>query len=208
MELNEQRQQQMIAFMAQAMQHPALVQHLMQNMPVKRIDDGKRERLPRASMAGRLGGCWAVWGGSARGRQPAGRGRRGQLPTGALRLRQGQVVFEGAAVPARLGGGPAALALRTNCRRSRRAANSMRAAPLHRAAAAARAGRKKRRAGRADGHASDGSDEMALHDDTGQLILHQPNPLSDLATAFMQVSTQSKGRAGQYSCGSGPGTRD
>lgn len=27
----------------QAMQHPALVQHFMQNMPVKRIDDGKRE---------------------------------------------------------------------------------------------------------------------------------------------------------------------
>lgn len=43
-ELNEQRQQQMVAFLAQAMQHPALVQHLMaSSQAVKRIDDGKRE---------------------------------------------------------------------------------------------------------------------------------------------------------------------
>jgi hypothetical protein len=49
------------------------------------------------------------------------------------------------------------------------------------------AGRKKRRAGRQDGHASDGSDDAALHDDSGQLIVHQSNPLSDLATAFMKL---------------------
>lgn len=43
-ERNEQRQQQMVAFLAQAMQHPALVQHLMtSSSAVKRIDDGKRE---------------------------------------------------------------------------------------------------------------------------------------------------------------------
>ena len=47
-ELTEQRQQQMVAFFAQALQHPALVQHLMSSSPViKRIEDGRRRKKRR-----------------------------------------------------------------------------------------------------------------------------------------------------------------
>ncbi len=60
-ELNEQRQQQMVAFLAQAMQHPALVQHLMSSQ-VKRIDDGKRECVCLACFCALVGGCAGVEG--------------------------------------------------------------------------------------------------------------------------------------------------
>lgn len=44
LELQEQRQQQMIGFLATALQHPGLVQHLVASTPlIKRIDDGRRE---------------------------------------------------------------------------------------------------------------------------------------------------------------------
>lgn len=45
LELQEQRQQQMIGFLATALQHPGLVQHLVASTPIiKRIDDGRSER--------------------------------------------------------------------------------------------------------------------------------------------------------------------
>ncbi len=44
LELQEQRQQQMIGFLATALQHPGLVQHLVASTPmIKRIDDGRSE---------------------------------------------------------------------------------------------------------------------------------------------------------------------
>jgi heat shock transcription factor len=44
LDLQEQRQQQMIGFLATALQHPGLVQHLVASTPlIKRIDDGRRE---------------------------------------------------------------------------------------------------------------------------------------------------------------------
>lgn len=44
-EMTEQRQQQMIAFFAQALQHPALVQHFVASSPaIKRIEDGRRRK--------------------------------------------------------------------------------------------------------------------------------------------------------------------
>jgi hypothetical protein len=45
LERTEARQQQMIAFFAQALQHPALVQHIVTASPaIKRIEDGRSER--------------------------------------------------------------------------------------------------------------------------------------------------------------------
>jgi hypothetical protein len=45
LELQEQRQQQMIGFLATALQHPGLVQHLVASTPViKRIEDGRRRK--------------------------------------------------------------------------------------------------------------------------------------------------------------------
>lgn len=72
------------------------------------------------------------------------------------------------------------------------------------------AGRKKRRAARLDGNASDGSDDMATHDDTGRLILHHgANPLADLAAAFMQLMAPAQGARGGPAAGGagapGPG---
>lgn len=53
LELTEQRQQQMIAFFAQAMQHPALVQHFLATAPsVKRLEDGRRRKKRRAPAPG------------------------------------------------------------------------------------------------------------------------------------------------------------
>lgn len=44
-ERQQQRQQQMIAFLAQAMQHPALVQHFVTSAPsIKRLEDGRRRK--------------------------------------------------------------------------------------------------------------------------------------------------------------------
>ena len=44
LDFTEQRQQQMIGFLATALQHPGLVQHLYTSNPlIKRIDDGRRE---------------------------------------------------------------------------------------------------------------------------------------------------------------------
>ncbi|KAI7836142.1 hypothetical protein COHA_009972 [Chlorella ohadii] len=45
LELQEQRQQQMIGFLAAALQNPGLVQHLVASTPmIKRIDDGRRRK--------------------------------------------------------------------------------------------------------------------------------------------------------------------
>lgn len=44
LELQEQRQQQMISFLGAALQHPGLVQHLVTSTPhIKRLEDGRRE---------------------------------------------------------------------------------------------------------------------------------------------------------------------
>jgi hypothetical protein len=52
-ELNEQRQQQMVTFFAQALQHPALVQHFVASSPsIKRIEDGRRRKKRRAGAGG------------------------------------------------------------------------------------------------------------------------------------------------------------
>lgn len=49
-ELTEQRQQQMVAFFAQALQHPALVQHLVASSPqIKRLEDGRRRKKRRGA---------------------------------------------------------------------------------------------------------------------------------------------------------------
>jgi heat shock transcription factor len=46
LQLSEQRQQQTIAFIGKALQHPALVQHFLSASPaIRRIDDGRRESL-------------------------------------------------------------------------------------------------------------------------------------------------------------------
>lgn len=53
LDLQEQRQQQMIGFLGAALQHPGLVQHLVASTPViKRIDDGRRELLASCSRDG------------------------------------------------------------------------------------------------------------------------------------------------------------
>ncbi|PSC70225.1 heat shock factor HSF8 [Micractinium conductrix] len=45
LDLQEQRQQQMLGFLATAMQHPGLVQHLVASTPmIKRIDNGRRRK--------------------------------------------------------------------------------------------------------------------------------------------------------------------
>ncbi|KAL4858125.1 Heat stress transcription factor A-1d [Chlorella vulgaris] len=45
LEMQEERQQQMIGFLATALQHPGLVQHLVSSNPdIKRIDDGRRRK--------------------------------------------------------------------------------------------------------------------------------------------------------------------
>lgn len=54
LEVQEQRQQQMIGFLATALQHPGLVQHLVASTPmIKRIDDGRRECPASAAAHGR-----------------------------------------------------------------------------------------------------------------------------------------------------------
>jgi hypothetical protein len=51
-DLNEQRQQQMVSFFAQALQHPALVQHFVASSPaVKRLEDGRRRKKRRGGAA-------------------------------------------------------------------------------------------------------------------------------------------------------------
>lgn len=49
-ELSTQRQQQMIAFLASALQHPALVQHFVSSTPtIKRLEDGRRRKKRKGS---------------------------------------------------------------------------------------------------------------------------------------------------------------
>lgn len=46
--LQEQRQQQMVAFFAQAMKHPALIQHFVSSSPsIKRLEDARRRKKRR-----------------------------------------------------------------------------------------------------------------------------------------------------------------
>lgn len=53
LEVQEQRQQQMIGFLATALQHPGLVQHLVASNPmIKRIDDGRRRKKRKGAGAG------------------------------------------------------------------------------------------------------------------------------------------------------------
>jgi hypothetical protein len=55
--LNEQRQQQMVTFFAQALQHPALVQHFVASSPsIKRLEDGRRRKKRRGTGAGGVAG--------------------------------------------------------------------------------------------------------------------------------------------------------
>ena len=52
-EVTEQRQQQMIAFFAQALQHPALIQHFVASSnAIKRIEDGRRRKKRRGQDEG------------------------------------------------------------------------------------------------------------------------------------------------------------
>ncbi|KAG7671064.1 putative Heat stress transcription factor A-1d [Nannochloris sp. 'desiccata'] len=63
-ELNEQRQQQMVTFFAQALQHPALIQHFVASSPsMKRIEDGRRRKKRRAGAG--AGGVAGVVGAAA-----------------------------------------------------------------------------------------------------------------------------------------------
>jgi hypothetical protein len=63
-ELNEQRQQQMVTFFAQALQHPALVQHFVASSPsIKRLEDGRRRKKRRAGAG--AGGVAGVVGDAA-----------------------------------------------------------------------------------------------------------------------------------------------
>lgn len=50
MEMTEKRQQQMMAFLAQALQHPSLLQHYISSSPnIKRIEDGRRRKKKKRS---------------------------------------------------------------------------------------------------------------------------------------------------------------
>ena len=52
-DMTEQRQQQMVAFFAQALQHPALVQHFVSASPsIKRLEDGRRRKKRRGTDGG------------------------------------------------------------------------------------------------------------------------------------------------------------
>ena len=53
LDLTEQRQQQMVTFFAQALQHPALVQHFVSSSPsIKRLEDGRRRKKRRGATGG------------------------------------------------------------------------------------------------------------------------------------------------------------
>jgi HSF-type DNA-binding len=65
-ELNEQRQQQMVTFFAQALQHPALVQHFVASSPsIKRIEDGRRRKKRRGGAVSASGVAGVVGDASA-----------------------------------------------------------------------------------------------------------------------------------------------
>eukprot|EP00887_Chlorella_sp_A99_P007521 scaffold2.g7521.t1 len=92
-ELGHQRQQQMIAFLASAMQHPALLQHFVTSTPaIKRLEDGRR-RKKRKGGAGSSAGAVVVVGAPAGAPPGAGtpgdsdsEGRESPAPEAAQQL--------------------------------------------------------------------------------------------------------------------------
>jgi len=88
-ELNEQRQQQMVTFFAQALQHPALVQHFVASSPsIKRIEDGRRRKKRRAGAGGVAGVVGVAAAGSDSEGSDSGEGGPSAQDAAALIVRQ------------------------------------------------------------------------------------------------------------------------